>query len=202
MLAEPPFVGKFPWSRTHWFWGDERFVSAGHPDSNYRMAREAMLDRVPAPKGNIHPIRTELADAAASANSYEEELSGFLRDVRRPAGQETLFDVLLLGLGDDGHTASLFPGTPTLSQRDRLVDSIEGARPEPRVTLTYPAIDSSEHIAFLVCGAAKKEIVRAIRDGADFPAARVTSRGSVTWFFDTAAAQDIVSDNLQHAVGA
>lgn len=202
MLTEPPFAGKFPWSRTHWFWGDERFVPADHPDSNYRMAWEAMLGRMPIPAGHIHQIDTGLADEAMAAKDYDSRLKLFLSDVRNPAGKDTLFDVVLLGLGDDGHTASLFPGTPTLAVRDRLAELITGARPEPRVTLTYPAIESSEHVAFIVCGEAKSQVVRAIQGGVDLPAARVKSRGSILWFFDTSAAQDIVMDGMPRAVGA
>ena len=199
MLTEPPFLGRFPWSRVHWFWGDERFVAPDHPDSNYRMAREAMLELAPVRPLQIHAIDATRADAREAADAYEATLRAFQRDIRTPAGKDTLFDVVLLGLGEDGHTASLFPGTPTLSETGRLVDSIVGARPEPRITLTFPAIASSLHVAFIVCGSGKRDIVRQIRDGADVPAARVTSRGTISWFFDMAAADDIVSDSKRRA---
>lgn len=199
MLAEPPFVGMVPWSRIHWFWGDERFVPMDHPDSNFRMAREAMLDRVAVPFGHIHPVDTTLANASEAAAAYDRMLQAFRRNIRQPAGKDALFDVVLLGLGEDGHTASLFPETPTLTDTTRLVASIEGARPEPRVTLTYSAIDSSEHVAFIVCGSAKQDIVRALHNGADLPAARVTSQGDVAWFFDTAAVGDILHDVIRSA---
>jgi len=187
-LAGPPYRDAFPWSRTHWFWGDERFVPQDDRLSNYRMARDAMLSRVPVPETNIHPIPTGAATPQAAATIYERELKSFYGadriDFARP-----LFDVNLLGLGTDGHTASLFPGTRTLAVRDRWVAAVVGARPEARITLTYPALESSRHLVFLVAGAEKRAIFNRLRSGdRDLPAARLDPATEPIWFLDSAAA--------------
>jgi len=185
-LAEPPFRDRMPWQRVHWFWGDERFVPWGHPDSNYGMARAALLDHAPIPSGNIHGIATGgRPDDAARA--HERGLKAYYGaealDPARP-----LFDVQLLGLGPDGHTASLFPGTAVLDERQRWVAEVVGAKPEVRITLTYPALDSSAHTAFLVAGADKREILaRALAADRSLPAARVRPVGELVWFTDAAA---------------
>lgn len=186
MLARAPLVETFPWQRVHWFWGDERFVAHDHPDSNYRMVRTAMFDAVDFPSANIHPIDTSLADPDVAAEHYERLLAehhgGGSLHAERP-----LFDVTLLGIGEDGHTASLFPGTPTLDIHDRWVASTTGSRPEPRITLTFPALNASRHVAFLACGAGKRDILAAIWRGEDFPAGRVRACGDTHWFLDEEA---------------
>jgi len=187
LLAGSARRDRFPWSTVHWFWGDERFVPHDHPDSNYLMVRAAMLDAAPVPAANIHAVPTELASPEAAAAAYERELKGFYGQDMLVKGRP-LFDVTLLGVGDDGHTASLFPETPTLAERNHWVTSITGARPEPRITLTYPALQSSRHVAFLVCGGAKRKIVTAICQGEDYPAGRVSPEGDLHWFLDRAAA--------------
>ncbi len=118
-LAEPPYRDAFPWSRAHWFWGDERFVPPDDALSNYRMVREALLSRAPIPAANIHPVPTEGLDPEAAASAYERELKSFYGAERLDPARP-LFDVTLLGLGEDGHTASLFPGTAVLAERDPL----------------------------------------------------------------------------------
>jgi 6-phosphogluconolactonase len=188
LLAEPPYIDRFPWPRVHWFWGDERFVPPDDPLSNYRMVREALLARAPAPRDNIHPISTEGVNPEASALAYERELRVF-HGAERLDPARPLFDVTLLGLGDDGHTASLFPGTAVLNEKDRWVAAVVGAKAEARITLTYPAIDSSRHVAFLIAGGEKKEIFAALRRGdGGLPAAHVRPVGELTWFADQAAA--------------
>jgi len=187
-LAEPPYRNTFPWSRTHWFWGDERFVPHDDPLSNYRMVREALLSRAPISQANIHSIPTKGISPEAAAAAYERELKSFYSaehlDPARP-----LFDVNLLGLGPDGHTASLFPGTAVLGERNSWVAAVVGARPEARITLTYPALESSRHAAFLVAGDGKRAIFRRLRDGDNcLPAARLRPIAGVTWFLDRAAA--------------
>ncbi len=186
LLAEHPFRSVMPWDRVHWFWGDERLVPWDDKESNYRMAHEAMLSRAPVPAANIHGIATDGTPEEA-AGAYERELKAFYRaDVLDPA--RPLFDVQLLGLGPDGHTASLFPGTSLLDVRDRWVAEIVGARPEPRVTLTYPALESSRHTAFLVAGADKQPMLaRVLAGDPALPAARLRPVGSLTWFVDAAA---------------
>ena len=150
-LAGPPYRDAFPWSRTHWFWGDERFVPHDDVLSNYRMVREAMLSRAPVPAINIHPIPTEGVSPEIAASTYERELKSFY-GADRLAPARPLFDVTLLGLGADGHTASLFPGAAALAERDRWVAAAADANHEARITLTFPALESSRCAAFVVAG--------------------------------------------------
>jgi len=187
-LADAPYRDAFPWSRTHWFWGDERFVPHDDSLSNYRMARLALLSRAPVPPANIHPIPTEGLTPDAAASQYEGELKSFYG-----AGQldpsKPLFDVNLLGLGLNGHTASLFPGSPVLAERDKWVAAVIGAKPEARITLTYPTLESSRHAAFLVAGDEKRAIFRRLRSGDEsLPAARLHPTGTLWMFADAAAA--------------
>jgi len=188
LLAESPYREAMPWDRVHWFWGDERFVPWEHEDSNYRMVRAAMLSRAPIPPQNIHAIeaRGQPSDAAAA---YERALKSYYgRDALDPA--QPIFDVQLLGLGPDGHTASLFPGTSVLDERRRWVAEVVGAKPEARITLTYPALESSRHTAFLVAGSDKREMLsRALAGDRALPAARLRPTGTLTWFVDAAAQQ-------------
>jgi 6-phosphogluconolactonase len=188
LLAESPYREALPWDRVHWFWGDERFVPWDHPDSNYGMVREALLARAPAPAQNIHGVVTTGTPAEA-ARSYERTLKSYYRaDTLDPA--RPLFDVQILGLGPDGHTASLFPGTSVLEDRNHWVAEVIGARAEARITLTYPVLESSRHTAFLVAGGEKREILaRALAGDTELPAARVQPVGALIWFADQAAAQ-------------
>jgi len=187
-LATAPYRDRFPWSRVHWFWGDERFVPHSDPLSNYRMVQEALFAHAPVPIANIHPIITEGLSPDAAALTYELMLKTFYGAERLDAARP-LFDVTLLGLGEDGHTASLFPGTAVLSERDRWVSAVIGAKAEARITLTYPAIESSRRVAFLVTGSGKHEIFTALREGdSALPAACVHPIGELTWFLDRAAA--------------
>jgi 6-phosphogluconolactonase len=188
MLAEPPIALSLPWSRVHWFWGDERFVPHDHPESNYAMAYGALFSRVAVPAENIHPIPTEGLSPQEAAAMYEATLKRFYgADALTP--ERPLFDVTLLGIGEDGHTASLFPGQPALEETRRWALAVLGARPEPRITLTYPSLDSSRNLAFLVTGAGKREPLRRVRAGdTALPAARVRPVGRLHWFVDRAAA--------------
>lgn len=187
LLASDGFRGRFPWKRVFWYWGDERFVPHDHPESNYRMTREAMLAKAPVPPENIHPVPADGTPEEAAAR-YERVLqAAYGAAVLDPA--KPLFDVTLLGLGADGHTASLLPGDPVLQERDRWVAVISHGRPEVRITMTYPVIESSRQVAFLVSGREKAAIFRAIRAGdSQLPAARVRPVGELIWFVDRAAA--------------
>ncbi len=186
-LASGEFVTRFPWQRVSWYWGDERFVPYDHPESNYRMAREAMLARAPVPAANIHPMPVDGAPDDA-ARHYEHRLQeGYGATVLDPA--RPLFDIMLLGLGPDGHTASLIPGEPVLDERKRWVAAVSHGRPEIRITLTYPPIESSRQIAFLVTGEEKATILSEIHAGGSIvPAARLRPVGELIWFVDRAAA--------------
>jgi len=177
-----------PWERVHWFWGDERFVPPDHPHSNYRMAREALLERAPVPAANIHAIPTERISPEEAASRYEAMLKRFYgAEALRP--QRPLFDALLLGIGEDGHTASLFPGHAALDEQRRWVLAVRAAKKEARITLTYPALQSSRDTAFLVAGAAKRDVVRrALAGDRTIPAGRLRPAGDLHWFIDRPAA--------------
>ena len=187
-LAASPVRDRFPWDRVHWFWGDERFVPPDDPQSNYGMVRRAMLDRAPVPPGNIHAIATDVANSGAAASAYERELKAFYgADRLDPA--RPLFDVTLLGLGPDGHTASLMPGTEVLDERRRWVAPVATPSYGPRVTLTYPTLESSRHVVFLVAGADKKAMAaRLLAGDQSLPAARLRPVGETLLFADEAAA--------------
>lgn len=189
-LATGEFAERFPWPRVGWYWGDERFVPYDDPESNYRMARAAMLARAPVPAENIHPMPVDGTPEDA-ARRYEQRLrqeyGAAVLDPARP-----LFDIMLLGLGPDGHTASLIPDEPVLEERRRWVAAVAHGRPEVRITLTYPPIESSREIAFLVTGKEKATILAAIRaGGSTVPAARLRPAGGLTWFVDRAAAAQL-----------
>ena len=191
LLGGPPYRDTFPWSRTHWFWGDDRFVPHDDPLSNYRMAREALLSRAPIPAGNIHPVPTEGLTAEESASAYERELKSFYGAERLDPARP-LFDVNLLGIGPDGHTASLFPGTKVLAERDRWVAAVIGAKPEPRITLTYPALESSRNAVFVIAGTEKRDALAGLRRGDDaLPAAHVHPTGTLWIFADAAAVEPL-----------
>jgi len=189
LLASPPHRETFPWARTHWFWGDERFVPHDSSQSNYRMVREAMLARAPVPRANVHPVPTEGVTPDAAALAYEQDLRTFYgASALRP--DRPLFDVTLLGLGPEGHIASLFPGTAILKERTRWVGAVIGAKPEHRITLTYPALESSREVAFLVAGAAKRAVLEQLLQGdPELPAAHLHPvHGTLRIFADRAAA--------------
>ncbi len=188
LLAQDPVRRRLPWERVHWIFGDERFVPPSSPDSNYGMAREAFLAHVPVPPGNVHPVPTEGIDLKEAAAQYEATLKalygGTTLRIDRP-----LLDLTLLGLGPDGHTASLLPGQPVLKEMKRWVAPVAHGRPQPRVSLTYPALDSSRVVAFLVAGEEKREILDKVLSGdTGVPAGRIRPLGEVIWFIDKAAA--------------
>lgn len=174
------------WRHTHIFWGDERCLPPTHPDSNYHMARAALLDHVPIPPENIHRMAGEREPEQAAAN-YEVELE-------RVFGGPPRFDLILLGMGRDGHTASLFPHTPALRERTRRAVANFYAPVEPpwRITLTLPVINAAG-VIFLVSGADKAETLRQVLEGEykpdDLPAQLVRPAGGSLWLVDTAAAR-------------
>ncbi|MBI2956784.1 MAG: 6-phosphogluconolactonase [Acidobacteria bacterium] len=187
LLASPPFAHRIPWDHLHVFWGDERLVPHDHPQSNYRMARESLLRHVPLPPKNIHGVPL-LASAEESALAYEQELrSHFGRRWGLPA-----FDLILLGLGADGHTASLFPRSPALEEKQRwVVAARAGAGQPPRVTLTLPVLNHTRRIFFLVSGEDKATALREALEGTlgHLPAQKVAPRkGELVWLADAAAA--------------
>jgi 6-phosphogluconolactonase len=187
LLAAKDIGGTLDWQKVHLFWGDERFVPPDHQMSNFRMAREALIDHVPIPAAQVHAIPTTWGSPQEAADLYSATLQAYYGtatlDPARP-----LFDLTLLGLGEDGHTASLFPGTSALSERGTWVTSIVGAKSEPRISLTYPALESSREILFIVSGAKKQEILARVLAGDQaLPAARLDTRGTIYIFADRAA---------------
>jgi 6-phosphogluconolactonase len=192
LLASEPLRDMVPWQRIHWFWGDDRFVPWDDPNSNYGMARDAMLAHAPVPPENIHGIRYE-GTMVEAARAYERTMkSWYGADTLDPA--RPLFDVVLLGMGPDGHTASLFPGKPALDVFDRWAVEVPepGLTPfVPRVTLTYPALASAGSTAFVAAGADKTAMMKRVWSGERaLPSARVTSQGELIWFIDKAAHGD------------
>ena len=188
LLATDAYRDRIPWDRVHWFIGDERFVPAGDPRNNMGMARGILLDRL-APLGNIHPIPTDTANPDEAAARYEEELKSFygaqVLDSVRP-----LFDVVLLGVGPDGHTASLFPGYPAIEEIERWVVGIPLAHAAPfvpRVSLTLPALNSCREMLFELSGPDKRAILTRALAGENLPANRAHSTGETVWLADTAA---------------
>lgn len=187
LLAGEPLRSRVPWGAAHLFWGDERCVPPDSPHSNYGMVRRALLDRVPVEPGHVHPVRCGLSPEDAAA-AYEEEMKDFFR------GATPRFDLALLGLGADGHTASLLPGSPAVSEHVRW--TAVAKRPEEafsRVTVTLPLLNRAATVLFLVSGAGKAQVLRAIlEDGetaARFPASLVRpASGDLRWFVDGAAA--------------
>jgi 6-phosphogluconolactonase len=179
---------QFPWEHMHLFWGDERYVPREDPHSNYRMVREALLERVSLPAANVHPMPTDFAQPDDAARAYEAELRRFF------SPGEPAFDLVFLGLGGEGHTASLFPGSPALAERERWVVAVRApAEPPVRLSLTLPVLSRARNVFFLVAGSGKQEIVASIRGDPEsaarrYPAAMVRPAGPVVWFLDRAAA--------------
>jgi 6-phosphogluconolactonase len=187
-----PFRARLPWDTTHLFWGDERHVPPDHPDSNYRMASEAMLSRVPVPPKNVHRIQAENPDAGKAADGYAEELRQVFR---LESGQFPRFDLILLGMGADGHTASLFPGTDAVREQKRLVVApwVEKFRAH-RITFTPPVLNNAASVTFLVSGEEKAETLRAVLHDEYQPdrlPAQVVrpTHGRLLWLVDRAAAR-------------
>jgi len=192
LLASDPWRNDVPWDRVHWFMGDDRFVWESDALSNMGMARRLFLNRVPVPRQNVHTMATDANYPEAAARLYEDELKQFYgADRLDPA--RPLFDLVLMGLGPDGHTASLFPQSPALEEITRWVVGIAKAGLEPfvpRVTLTFPALASTREMLFLVDGEGKRDILRRVLSGDDLPAARAYADGALVWMLDRAAAPE------------
>jgi len=181
-LAREPWAESIDWARVEIFWGDERCVPPNHPNSNFGMVRRALLDPAEVPTSSVHRIRGEHPPFEA-ARAYEQEIG-------RVLGREGRFDLVLLGMGSDGHTASLFPGTSAVSERDRAVVPVWVDKVDAwRVTLTLPVINSARDVIFLVRGSGKADAVSRVVNGEALPATRVDPRrGKLTWLLDADAA--------------
>lgn len=185
-----------PWDRTFFFWGDERHVPPTDPESNYRMAEETMLSKIPVAAGNVFRIPTENPDAAAAADSYEQTVRKFFQ---LEPGQVPVFDLILLGMGPDGHTASLFPGTAGLQERSRLVianwvDKLKAFR----LTLTLPVLNAARSVVFLVSGTDKAPVLHEVLEeevaAEQYPSKLIRpSNGKLIWLVDRAAASALAT---------
>lgn len=187
LLATSPYREQVPWDKVHVFWGDERAVPADDPRNNARMARLALLDHVPIPKNQIHPIAGDI-DPAKSAEQYEALIRSFF------GSEPPRFDLILLGLGENGHTASLFPHTPVLHEKHRLVKEQYVAEVSMnRITMTVPLLNQGKVVAFLVAGSGKAAVLKEVREGPRDPE-RLPSQliapspGELRWLVDRAAA--------------
>ena len=199
LLAEAPLVDTVPWESIYFFWGDERCVPPDHPDSNYRMARETLLSRVPVPAENIFRIPAELPDPERAADEYAATLISFFTKQAPTSGTAPLagvprFDLIFLGMGPDGHTASLFPGTTALHVTDKIVvaNYVEKFKAH-RITLTAPTINNARNVTFVVAGADKAEALHEVLEGAYQPELYPSQlihpqQGSLLWMVDEAAA--------------
>ncbi|MFT4092564.1 MAG: 6-phosphogluconolactonase [Niabella sp.] len=184
LLATPPFAGNIDWKKVQLFWGDERFVPPAHEDSNYRMVKEALLDHIKIPRKNIFAMPTK-GDAKDCAAQYEKTIEDAL-------GKKTQIDLTLLGMGDDGHTSSLFPGTDVLNEKKRFIKEVwVESKQTYRLSSTYRLINNSKEVMFLVAGAAKAPVIKHIfskNAKALYPVQGVDlKKGTVTWMLDKAA---------------
>jgi 6-phosphogluconolactonase len=189
-LAAPPLREQMPWDQTWVFFGDERGVPPDHPDSNYRMANAALLSKVPIPAPQIARIRGEAEDAEAAAAEYARIMTEVFGSRR---GELPSFDLILLGMGIDGHTASLFPGSPVLKEVFRPVAAVHAAAASipQRFTFTFPLINAAARVMFLVAGGEKAKVVKAVftEPGSGLPASMVhPTSGHLTWLLDRPAA--------------
>ena len=188
LLATPDYARAIPWDRVHWFISDDRFVPTSDPLSNTGMAKHAFLDDH-APRDNVHPMPTDAADPDEAALLYEAMLKTY-QDTMADDSAGPLFDLVLMGIGPDGHTASLFPGYPALDVRDRWVVGVPLANVAPfvpRVTLTLPALASCREMLFLISGADKREIVSRVLTDDTLPAAQAHSDHETVWMIDVDA---------------
>lgn len=193
LLASDDFKDRLDWSKVHIFFGDERCVPPDDAESNYRMVNEAMLSHIAIPPENIHRMQG-MGDAVANARLYEDELRTYFNDAEWPA-----FDLVLLGMGDDGHTASLFPGSPALHEQEAWVAAnwVEKFRAY-RITLTAPAINHAAHVIFLVTGESKAERLAEVLTGERAPEQLPSqsiepTTGELEWLTDKAASTQLSS---------
>ncbi|XP_034911578.1 6-phosphogluconolactonase 3, chloroplastic [Populus alba] len=198
-LVEAPYVDSIDWSKWHVFWVDERVVPKDHPDSNYKLAFDGFLSKVPIPPGNVHAINDALS-AEGAADDYETCLkhlvhSGVIN--KSSVSGFPKFDLMLVGMGPDGHVASLFPGHPLLKENQKWVTHItDSPKPPPgRITFTFPVINSSSYIALVVCGAGKASVVQTAlgksQNSDMFPVQMVSPEGELKWFLDKDAASKL-----------
>jgi 6-phosphogluconolactonase len=191
LLAEPPYRTQVDWPKVEFFWGDERAVPPDHKDSNYRMAQEALLQRLTAAAGHIHRLQAERSDRDKAAADYQAEIARVFGG--KPDGAPPAFDLVLLGMGPDGHTASLFPFTTALKEQTRWVVANHVPKLNTdRLTLTAPILNQAREVLFLVAGADKAQPLSEVLEGPSdtdrLPSQRIQPSGKLIWFVDQAAA--------------
>jgi 6-phosphogluconolactonase len=183
-----------PWSQLYIFWGDERYVSVDHPDSNAGMAKQAWLDQVSIPSDHIFIPPTAAADPATDAATYGQTVSHVFAQLQGPGAPTPQFDLILLGMGDDGHTASLFPHTAALAVEDQWV-TVGNKDDNPRLTFTVPLINHSRYVLFLVAGADKQQALGQVfattGDDQAYPSRLIRPLGELRWLLDGAAAASL-----------
>jgi len=205
LLAAPPFRSAIDWSKVEFFWGDERVVSPEDPSSNFRMARDARLDKLKISPAHVHRIRSELPDLDAAARDYEEEIERVLGQVAGVGRRPPHFNLFLLGMGADGHTASIFPDTDALSETERWVIPVNVASlGVQRITMTPPLINSAHFIIFMVTGAAKADVVAGVLQGPRDPRRCPVQlihplTGEVIWFVDREASAKLIQHHRMEA---
>ncbi len=198
LLAQSPYRSQLDWKKVEFFWGDERAVPPDHPQSNFRMAREALLDKLNVPPEHVHRIRAEDPDLDKAAADYEEEVENVLGRVPGVGRRAPHFNLFLLGVGQDGHTALLFPHTAALTETERWVVAHDVAKlSTKRITMTPPLINKAHFITFLVAGSHKADVLAAVlqgpRDSQRYPAQLIHPlTGEVTWFVDRAASASLI----------
>ena len=193
LLGSEDYRERIDWRYVHFFWADERFVPHDHTESNYRLLRENLLGRIPIPSENVHPMGTDESSISTSVRTYENELKQFFKLSENKLPE---FDLILLGMGEDGHTASLFPETEVLKEKDRLVASVRDQKHNyPRITLTLPVINKAENIAFLISGKNKASVVKKVIQDEDacLPASLVEQeKGNLFFLLDEDAGMFLV----------
>ncbi len=196
LLSLPDNARQMPWQQCHFFWGDERWVASTHPASNFNLADQYLLSKVPVPSRNIHRMTTEHMNPSVGAENYEKHLRDFFQ-TRLPAAMNSngseipipSFDLILLGMGEDGHTASLFPGSPLLEEKKKWVVPVPagaGSPPVARISLTLPVLNGAQNVLFLIAGNKKMKILDDILAESKkaehlYPAARVKPVGNLVW---------------------
>jgi 6-phosphogluconolactonase len=192
MLASEPYASRVPWEQTHFFWGDERPVPPDHKDSNYKMAFDAMLGPARVGSGNIHRMPADAQDAELAAQQYQNLINDVVKE--KTDGTVPRFDLIHLGMGDDGHTASLFPHSPALSHRSDLVlpNYVEKLQ-QTRMTFSYTLLNAAACVVFLVSGAGKAQVLEQVLNGPivieNYPSQGIdASGGRLLWLIDKAAA--------------
>jgi 6-phosphogluconolactonase len=198
-LYESLATQNLPWNKIHIFWGDERYVPAEHPDSNQLMARQAWLDRIDLPESNIHPMKINGMSPEEDAALHERELREFFGIAE---GEFPTFDLIILGIGDDGHTASLFPHTAVLQEKQKAI-AVGDKSGEPRITFTVPLINQADCVLFLVAGANKRDALEQIfaadANNMAYPARLIQPQGELWWLLDETAGKLLKNRNISLA---